>query len=145
MNNYCKLCCLVESNAKFLQRLCWRGIRGNPKVWSNVLWLTGWKDRFGSALQLHNHPNFGTYQVGVCVFDRNGNRIANLLRCVTRAVPWWWYYPAPSEGWGRGGTPRRPNGRATLQGLVHRERGAKDRFAKGFRSRTVEEEMIEVL
>ena len=27
----------------------------------------------------------------------------------------------------------------------YKERGAKDRFAKGFRSRTVEEEMIEVL
>jgi len=24
---------------------------------------------------------------------------------------WWWYYPTPSEGWGRGGTPRRPNSR----------------------------------
>ena len=27
---------------------------------------------------------------------------------------WWrWYYPTPSEGWGCGGTPRRPNSRAT--------------------------------
>ena len=57
--------------------------------------------------------------------------------------------PTPSEGWGRGGTPRRPNSRATPQGLDHRSRiereEAKDRFAKGFRSTTVEEEMIEVL
>jgi len=22
---------------------------------------------------------------------------------------WWWCYPTPSEGWGRGGIPRRPN------------------------------------
>ena len=35
---------------------------------------------------------------------------------------WWWYYPTPSEGWGRGGTPRRPNSRATPQGLDHRPR-----------------------
>ena len=35
---------------------------------------------------------------------------------------WWWYYPTPSEGWGRGGTPRRPNSRATPQGLDHRSR-----------------------
>ena len=35
---------------------------------------------------------------------------------------WWWYYPTPSEGWGRRGTPRRPNSRATLQGLDHRSR-----------------------
>jgi len=25
---------------------------------------------------------------------------------------WWWCYPTPSEGWGRGRTPRRPNSRA---------------------------------
>jgi len=30
---------------------------------------------------------------------------------------YWWCYPTPSEGWGRGGTPRRPNSRATPQGL----------------------------
>ena len=30
--------------------------------------------------------------------------------------------PAPSEGWGRVGTPRRPNSRATPQGLDHRSR-----------------------
>jgi len=30
---------------------------------------------------------------------------------------WWLYYPTPSEGWGRGETPRRPNSRATPQGL----------------------------
>ena len=35
---------------------------------------------------------------------------------------WWWYNPTPSEGWGRGGTPRRPNSRATPQGLDHRLR-----------------------
>ena len=35
---------------------------------------------------------------------------------------WWWYYPTPSERWGRGGTPRRPNSRATPQGLDHRSR-----------------------
>ena len=35
---------------------------------------------------------------------------------------WWWYYPTPSEGWGRVGTPRRPNSRATPQGLDHRSR-----------------------
>ena len=34
----------------------------------------------------------------------------------------WWYYPTPSEGWGRGGTLRRPNSRATSQGLDHRSR-----------------------
>ena len=30
--------------------------------------------------------------------------------------------PDPFEGWGRGGTPRRPNSRATPQGLDHRSR-----------------------
>ena len=35
---------------------------------------------------------------------------------------WWWYYPTPSEGWGQGGTLRRPNSRATPQGLDHRSR-----------------------
>jgi len=29
----------------------------------------------------------------------------------------WWCYPTPSEGWGRGETPRRPNSRTTPQGL----------------------------
>jgi len=29
-------------------------------------------------------------------------------------------YPTPSEGWGREGTPRRPNCRATPQGLDQR-------------------------
>jgi len=33
---------------------------------------------------------------------------------------WWWCYPILSEGWGRGGTPRRPNSRATTQGLYQR-------------------------
>ena len=35
---------------------------------------------------------------------------------------WWWYYPTPSEGWVRGGTPRRPNSWATPQGLDQRSR-----------------------
>ena len=30
--------------------------------------------------------------------------------------------PDPFRGWGRGGTPRRPNSRATPQGLDHRSR-----------------------
>ena len=34
----------------------------------------------------------------------------------------WWYYSTPSEGWGRGGTPQRPNSRATPQDLDHRSR-----------------------
>ena len=34
----------------------------------------------------------------------------------------WWYYPTPSEGWGCGETPWRPNCRATPQGLDHRSR-----------------------
>jgi len=29
----------------------------------------------------------------------------------------WWCYPISSEGWGRGGTPRWPNSRATPQDL----------------------------
>ena len=39
-----------------------------------------------------------------------------------RALRWWWYYLTPSEGWGCGGTPQRPNNRATPQGLDHRSR-----------------------
>jgi len=35
---------------------------------------------------------------------------------------WWWCYPTPSEGWGRGGTPRRPNSRAIPQGLDQRSK-----------------------
>ena len=34
----------------------------------------------------------------------------------------WWYYPTPSERWGRRRTPRRPSSRATPQGLDHRSR-----------------------
>ena len=34
----------------------------------------------------------------------------------------WRFYPTFSEGWGRVGTPRRPNCRATPQGLDHRSR-----------------------
>jgi len=34
----------------------------------------------------------------------------------------WWYYPIPSEGWGCGGTPQRPNSRATPQGLEQRSK-----------------------
>jgi len=33
---------------------------------------------------------------------------------------WWWCYPTPFEGWGRGGTPQRPNSRATPQDLDER-------------------------
>jgi len=39
----------------------------------------------------------------------------NLLR-------WRWCYPTPSEGWERGGTPRRPSSRATPQGLNQRSK-----------------------
>ena len=37
-------------------------------------------------------------------------------------LPWWRYYPTPSEGWGHGETPQRPNSQATPQGLDHRSR-----------------------
>jgi len=37
-------------------------------------------------------------------------------------MAWWWCYPTPSEGLGRGGTPRRPNSRATPQGLDQRSK-----------------------
>jgi len=35
---------------------------------------------------------------------------------------WWWCYPTPFEVWGRGGTPRVPNSRATPQGLDQRSK-----------------------
>jgi len=35
---------------------------------------------------------------------------------------WWWCYPTPSERWGHGETPRRPNSRATPQGLDQRSK-----------------------
>ena len=35
---------------------------------------------------------------------------------------YWWYYPAPSEGWGRRGTPQRPNSRTTPQVLNQKSR-----------------------
>jgi len=37
-------------------------------------------------------------------------------------VWWWWCYSIPSEGWWCGGTSRRPNSRATPQGLDQREK-----------------------
>jgi len=37
-------------------------------------------------------------------------------------VWWWWCYPTLSEGWGRRGPPRRPNSRATPQGLEQRSK-----------------------
>jgi len=33
-----------------------------------------------------------------------------------------WYYWTPSEEWGHGGTPRRPDSQATPQGLDHRSK-----------------------
>jgi len=45
------------------------------------------------------------------------------LHCNTRW--WWWYYPTPSEGLGRGGTPRRPNSRVMPQGLDWRSKWKK--------------------
>jgi len=38
-----------------------------------------------------------------------------LIRLTAHKSPflWWWCYPTPSERWGRGGTPRRPNSRET--------------------------------
>jgi len=35
---------------------------------------------------------------------------------------WWWCYPIPSEGWGHGRIPRRPDSRATPQGLDQRSK-----------------------
>jgi len=34
----------------------------------------------------------------------------------------WWCYPTPSDRWRREGTPRRPNSRATPQGLDQRSK-----------------------
>jgi len=48
----------------------------------------------------------------------------------TRVTRWWWRYPTPSEGWGRGGTPRRPNNWAppTMSGpeITNERSSAKD-------------------
>jgi len=38
------------------------------------------------------------------------------------SIWWWWCYPTPSEGWGCGGTPWRPNSLVTPQGLDHTQR-----------------------
>jgi len=61
---------------------------------------------------------------------------------------WWWYYPTPSKGWGRGKIPWRSNSRATPQGLDQRskmessaEDGAPERLGYG----TVKEEMSQIL
>ena len=51
----------------------------------------------------------------------------NMTRMRVKHWWWWWYNPTPSEGWGRRGTPRRPNSRATLQGLDHRSRIERER------------------
>jgi len=45
----------------------------------------------------------------------------NVVSCFEKKL-WWWCYPTPSEGWGRGGTPRRLNIRATPQGLDQRSK-----------------------
>jgi len=37
--------------------------------------------------------------------------------CHFKSFTWWWCYPTLSERRWRGGTPRRPNSGATLQGL----------------------------
>jgi len=39
-----------------------------------------------------------------------------------RPARWWWCYPTPSEGWGRGETPRRLNSQVTPQDLDQRSK-----------------------
>jgi len=58
-------------------------------------------------------------------------------------VWWWWCYPNPSERWGHGGTPRRPNSQATPQGLDQRSKMEKvvPKMARQLRCWTIQEEM----
>ena len=55
--------------------------------------------------------------------DDDSHSEINWHRLMTVVV----YYPTPSDGWGRGGTPRRPNSRATPQGLDQRSRIERER------------------
>jgi len=68
-----------------------------------VLLFSGWQNRKRLA-------TFGSFGI---LFRQNVTEMSS----VYSLPPWWWCYPNPSEGWGRGGTPRRPNSRATPQGL----------------------------
>jgi len=48
---------------------------------------------------------------------------------------WWWCYPIPSEGEGRGGTPRRHNSPATSHGLDQKSKMAHWRGSDAGQSR----------
>jgi len=51
--------------------------------------------------------------------ERIGSENSAPERLEYGAVWWWWCYPTPFEGWGRGGTPRKRNSRATPQQSGH--------------------------
>jgi len=61
---------------------------------------------------------------------------------------WWWWYPTPSEGWGRGGTPRRPNSRPRPKVWTRGENGrssAEDGAPERLECGTVKEEGNQIL
>jgi len=57
-------------------------------------------------------------------FDNHRYRASASQSVDLVSIPWWWCCccSTPSEGWGRGGTPWRPNSRATPQGLGQRSK-----------------------
>ena len=86
-----------------------------------VGWLTA---RWANATRAENKiaPLHIFQKVVTCLFCIEISiKILTWLLQLGRPVPWW-YYPTPSEGWGCGGTLRRPNSRATPQGLDHRSK-----------------------
>ena len=83
----------------------------------------------GSKSTIHGPESFIPVTYASCVStvkDWSTDRWKSMWNerkdCLKMNEWWWWYYPTPSEGWGRGGIPRRPNSRATPQGLDHRLR-----------------------
>jgi len=62
---------------------------------------------------------------------------------------WWWCYPTPSEGWGRGRTPRRPNSRDTPPRtgpeIKNGRSSAKDGAPERHRYVTIQEEVSQIL
>jgi len=49
-------------------------------------------------------------------------RLSHAIFLHNPSLLYWWYYPSPSEGWERGGTPRRPNSLATPRGMDQRSK-----------------------
>ena len=116
----------------------WR-IRWRPKkkgLYRNMgLYLAGifriyscWLALFRLIIQRSNLDRGTHFPASPLQFKYENRHRAAIKYTTSKTIPrtpttcggLWWYYPTPSEGWGRWGTPWRPNSWATPQGLDHR-------------------------